>query len=80
MFPWDQLLLYIILLFPDISCQFFYLIPGAIFDRDELEAKTGFLIAVSNFNKRENQSFKLSAVVDPINIKDSYEMATTSKW
>lgn len=58
----------------------FFLIPGAIFDLDEVAAKTGFLFAVSDFNKRENQSFKLSAAVGAIRIKDSYDLATTSEW
>ena len=52
---------------------------GAIFDWEDKVAKTGFLFAISNFNKNENETFRLSAILDVIHIKDSFNLATSSK-
>ncbi|XP_053398486.1 glutamate receptor 2-like [Mercenaria mercenaria] len=50
---------------------------GSIFEHGEPEAKTGFLFAIANFNKRKDEQFKLTSFVEVIHVKDSFELATS---
>lgn len=55
------------------------IIVGAIFDWDEQAAKTGFLFAIANFNERQTEHFKLTALVDVIDVGNSFNLAASSK-
>ena len=57
----------------------FLLISGAIFDWDDKPAEAGFLFAISNFNSKKEE-FQLSAIADVINVKDSFNLAQSSKF
>ncbi|XP_060078529.1 glutamate receptor-like [Ylistrum balloti] len=50
---------------------------GAIFDTDDVQTSTGFQYAVAHSKERTKEKFELSALVEVIDVEDSFKLATS---
>ena len=53
---------------------------GSIFDVEDREAKTGFLFGITRYNSIPKKTFELRGFVEEIDIVDSFQLASASRF